>query len=91
MKKYADKICTDSYEFNNSNLVMLNGKNLKTRRPKKKLDHKFWGPFKIIRNIKGTAFQLDLPDDWNIHDVFHVSLLEPYRQSKISGRKGNIP
>jgi hypothetical protein len=66
---------------------MLNGKNLKTRQPKKKLDHKFWGPFKISRNIKDTAFQLDLPNSWNIHDVFHVSLLKPYHASQQSGQK----
>jgi hypothetical protein len=91
MVKYANKKRSDKYELNVGDLVMLNGKNLKTRRPKKKLDHKFWGPFKILRNIKGTAFQLELPDEWNIHDVFHASLLEPYRKSTIDGRSNDVP
>ena len=55
------------------------------------MDHKYWGLFKILRNIKNTAFQLDLPDDWNIHDVFHVSLLEPYRTTKLATRPDVIP
>ena len=71
--------------------VMLNGKNLKTRHPSKKLDHKLHGPFAINKVITRdiltettvTAVRLTLPARWRCHDTFHVSLVEPYRTSKL--------
>ena len=69
---------------------MLNGKNLKTCRPSKKLDHKLHGPFAITKVITRnlltgsavTAVRLDLPVKWRCHNTFHVPLVEPYRSSK---------
>ncbi len=53
----------------------------------KKLNYKFHGPFRILKYIGTQAYQLDLPYALkNIHDVFHVSLLEPYRTVK-----GRVP
>jgi hypothetical protein len=73
--------------FKVGDLIIPNSKNLKIRQPKKKLDHKFWEPFKISHSIKNTAFQLDLPNSWNFHDVYHVSLLERYHASQLVGQK----
>ncbi|PGH07103.1 hypothetical protein AJ79_06382 [Helicocarpus griseus UAMH5409] len=39
-------------EYNIGDMVFLNGKNIKTKRLNKKLDHKFLGPFRI-RSIPG--------------------------------------
>ena len=65
--------------------VWLSGRNIRTVRPAKKLDYKYHGPFMISRCIGTQAYQLDLPKSLeNIHDVFHVSLLEPYHT--IEGR-----
>ena len=61
---------------------MLSGRNIKTRRPSKKLDHKNHGPFQIEKIISPLAVRLTLPRKWKIHNVFHVSLLEPYRTSE---------
>lgn len=47
--------------FAPGNFVWLNSKNIKTRRPSKKLDHKRLGPFKIIKKVSENAFRLDLP------------------------------
>ena len=58
---------------------MLNGKNLKTRRPSRKLDAKLHGPFKVSKVLSLTAIKLELPSRWRIHNAFHVSLIEPYR------------
>jgi len=61
---------------------MLSGRNIKMRRPSKKLDHKNHGPFQIEKIISPLAVCLTLPRKWKIHNVFHVSLLEPYRTSE---------
>jgi len=63
-------------------LVILNGRNIRTRRPSKKLDHKNHGPIQIEKIVSPLAVRLTLPQKWKIHNVFHVSLLEPYRTSE---------
>jgi hypothetical protein len=46
------------------------------------------GPFKILQVVGESklAFKLELPPRMRIHSVFHVSLLEPYRENTIEGR-----
>jgi hypothetical protein len=78
MKKYADKKRKDAPELKVGDLVMLDGRNIQTRRPKHKLDHKKHGPFAIEKVVSPTAMRLSLPRKWKIHNTFHVSLLEPY-------------
>jgi len=61
---------------------MLRGCNIKTHRPSKKLDHKNNGPFQIEKIVSPLAVRLMLPRKSKIHNVFHLSLLEPYRNSE---------
>ena len=51
-------------------------------RPSRKLDHKNHGPFQVEKVISPLTVRLTLPWKWKIHNVFHVSLLEPYRFSE---------
>ena len=62
---------------------MLNGKNIRTRQAAKKLDAKLFGPFKVVRLVGqgGQSVELELPQRWRVHNVFHTSLLEPYHTS----------
>ena len=55
--------------------VWLNSKYIKTKR-NRKLEAKFFGPFRILHPVGKQAYKLDLPTKWKIYDVFHVSLLE---------------
>jgi hypothetical protein len=80
MKKYPDKDRAEVPKYSTGGLVMLSGKNIRTRRRCKKLDHKLHGPFEITEVLSGTAVRLNLPAKWKIHKVFHVSLLEPFIQ-----------
>ena len=57
---------------------MLSTRNLKFK-VSKKLSPKFVGPFRVLDPIGSQAYRLALPDKYErIHNVFHVSLLEPW-------------
>jgi Chromo (CHRromatin Organisation MOdifier) domain len=65
--------------------VWLEGANLKLTHPKAKLDAKRYGPFSITKEISPVVFQLALPPQWRIHNVFHASLLTPYKETEEHG------
>jgi hypothetical protein len=67
-------------------LVMIDARNMKIKRPSKKLDHKKIGAVKILKKIGTRAFRVELPTTIEDHNVFHVSLLKSYRKSKVPGR-----
>jgi len=82
MRRYTDPSRKPPPAYQVKDLVMLSGRNIRTRRPSKKMDHKSHGPFQIEKIISPLAVRLTLPRKWKIHNVFHVSLLEPYRTSE---------
>ena len=81
MGKYYDQGKQTALEMNQGDWVLLNAKNIRTKRPTKKLSPKHYGPFKILDKIGSRSFRLKLDKRWNIHKVFHLSLLEPYKSS----------
>ena len=91
MSKYYDKGKQEHPAYAIGDLVMLNAKNIRTKRPTKKLAPKLYGPFRILEKIGSRSFRLELQTRWRIHNVFHVSLLEPYRANNIEGRATSRP
>jgi hypothetical protein len=77
-KKWYDKKHTPM-QFSVGDWVMLASTNLRQQRPNKKLSDRYLGPFKVIGVVGEQAYELELPEKWTIHPVFHVSLLEPYK------------
>ena len=73
---YADQSRSPSPRYRISDRVWLNARNITTRRRSVKLNHKRYGPFPIIDLIGKYACRLQLPPTTNIHNVFHISLLE---------------
>lgn len=65
--------------------VWLEATNLKTTHPTSKLALRRYGPFPIIQKISDIVYQLKLPHQWCIHNVFHASLLSPYTKTKTHG------
>src|SRR5258706_14429493 len=58
---------------------MLDRRNVQTKQPMNKLDHKKFGPFKVKKAVRKMAYELELPPQMRIHPVFHIALLEPYK------------
>jgi hypothetical protein len=80
--KHANKKRRDvSYRLGDE--VMLSTVNIKLRAVgSPKLLPRWIGPFTITKLVSPLACKLRLPDEWHIHDVFHVSLLKPYLRSE---------
>jgi hypothetical protein len=74
---YYDEYRNIKPMFKEGDKVYLIRRNIQTKRPSTKLDHKKLGPFKIKRVIGPVNYKLVLPKTMNIYPVFHISLLEP--------------
>ena len=68
-------------QYKIGNQVWLETTHLKLRHQKTKLAPKRYGPFRVIKEISPVTYKLQLPMSWGIHDVFHASLLSPYRET----------
>jgi len=82
MRRYTDPARKEPPAYQVGDLVMFSSRNIKTRHPSRKLDHKNHGPFQVEKIVPPLAVRLTLLRKWKIHNVFHVSLLEPYRTSE---------
>src|SRR5712672_3078968 len=77
--------------FRVNDQVWLDAKNLTLPYQSNKLAPRRQGPFHIKRIISPVAFQLDLPQSWRIHDVFHTSLLIPFKETPAHGPNYSRP
>ena len=87
MKRYYNQKSLQHPDYKEGDLVMLNGKNIRTKRLSKKLSPKLYGPFKMLEAKGQHAFKLEISPKWRIHPTFHVSLLEPYWTTIWEGRE----
>ena len=70
---------------------MLDSWHIRTKRPRKKVDHKKMGPFRIKKAIRNRVFRLELPLQMKVHPVYYIGLLERYRDSKNPTRIQIVP
>ena len=87
----ADKHRLPSPNYQPGDLVWMNARNWKTRRPSRKLDNKRYGPLKIIAKVSPYAYRLELPPTMKCHNVQHVSLLEPAANDPYPGQQSDPP
>ena len=68
-------------QHNVGDWVWLKAKYLALPYTSAKLAPKCHGPFQIMKEISPVAYQLALPRAWTIHNIFHSSLLTPYKET----------
>ncbi|MBW0561725.1 hypothetical protein O181_101440 [Austropuccinia psidii MF-1] len=91
-KRYADKSRASPPVFNPGDMVWLSSKNIKSTIPAKKLSERWLGPFPIMKKVSNHGYHLKRPSQWKyIHPVFHISLLEPVKISRIPNRHQEPP
>ena len=71
--------------------VWLEAKNLNTNCPTAKLTPRRHGPFVVTAAISHVSYRLKLPVTWKIHNVFHTSLLTPYKETPTNGQRYQEP
>jgi hypothetical protein len=76
---------TNYKPYQEQDRIWLEATNLKTTHPTTKLAPKRYGPFTIVKRVSDVVFQLELPRQWKIHNVFHASLLTPYIETELHG------
>jgi len=87
MKQEYDQKAPAQPDKETGDLVMLNGKNIQSKRPTTKFTPRLCGPSKVWEKKANRAFKLDSPARWKINAVFDVSLLEPYKVSDRPNRE----
>ena len=86
MARFYDQHRGTAVTYKEGDQVWLDGKDLKTDRPSKKLEDKRYGPFTITKVIGPNAYKLQLPSTMKIHPVFNTVRLRPFIPDTIPGR-----
>ncbi len=73
--------------------VYLDGRNIRTLRPNKKMDFRRMGPYEVIEKVgtRSQTYRLLLPHSLKIHPVFNIELLTPHRPNTLPSRPEPTP
>jgi len=77
-KEQADKNRRETPNWEVGDAVFVSTENFKGFN---KLKEKFIGPFKIIEKLSNVSFRIKLPIKYQVHNVFHSSLLRPFYEN----------
>ena len=77
--------------FKKGDKVWLDSWNLKIGYPSWKLQPKREGPFEVTEVLGHVTYHLKLPNQWQIHPIFHASLISPYRETEAYGPNYLLP
>ena len=76
-----EKMHRREIQFDIGDQVLLSTRYIRFGNSPRKLQRRFVGSFEIIHKISSVAYELQLPEKWKMHPVFHISLLKPWRTS----------
>jgi len=80
------KECPHYLPFPVKSKVWLEGTNLQLpSNITPKLSPRRYRPFKVVSQVSKVAYKIKLPPNWKIHDLFHTSLLTPYKETNQHG------
>jgi Chromo (CHRromatin Organisation MOdifier) domain len=71
--------------FKEGERVWLEGTHLKLPYETMKLAPRRYGPFHITAKVSDVVYRIKIPDKWKIHNIFHASLLTPYKETEKHG------
>lgn len=87
MARFYNAKRSEHPKFKVGEKVWLDGENISTTRPMKKLDNRWYGPFTVEAIVSDNAYRLAMtPPFKRVHPVFHVSLLRRYTPDTIKER-----
>ena len=86
----ADRRKSTFTPFKKGDKVWLDSRNLKMTYHTK-MKPKREGPFSITEVLGPVTYRLRLPPSWRIHDVFHATLLRPYKENEVYGKNFTEP
>ena len=58
--------------------MYIKAEHLPSVRSTKKLDKKYYGPYKIIKKVGPSAYWIKILASWKVYNVFNEVLLKPY-------------
>ena len=88
MRRIADRRKNTFTLFKKGDLVWLDTRNIKTTN-NPKIGPRREGLFLISDVLGPLTYRLELPSNWQIHNVFHAVLLCPYIENEVHG--ANFP
>ena len=92
MKRFYDKHADQEAQFKAGDKVFLDGRNINTDRPTKKMEDKWFGPFEVIEKVGASAYRLRLPRGWKtVHPVFNIISLKPANEPVFESQKKPPP
>lgn len=89
--KYANGSQLPAPRYQLGDKVWLSSRHFRTKRPSRKLDHKFLGPFEALAAVGTHTYRLRFPKDIKRHSVVHVSEIEPALDDPLLGQKRPPP
>ena len=81
MAKWINSMFTP---FKKEQKVWPDSRHLKTNYHKK-MAPKREGPFEVEKVLGPLTYRLKLPPSWKIHNIFHATLLQPYKENDVHG------
>jgi hypothetical protein len=92
MARYYNRRREPAPTFKPGDKVFLDGSDISTTRPSKKLSHRFLGPYPVTRVVGKNAYRLQLPRSMSrLHPVFNIVKLFRAPSDPIPGRRSAPP